>query len=91
MIGNYRERKRREAESAEVANLRSEMDAIASSVAVTEGVDATDNHTAGSLLVIGGKLCRLTRAVVRGERFVEGINVTPVSVAEIIDAIEGKE
>lgn len=91
LIETFRERKRHEAEAAEIAALRDKINALTSSVAYSEGDVATDNYVTGSLIVADGRLCRVTRAVVRNERFVEGINVTPVSVAEIIDAIEGKE
>lgn len=92
MISNYKERKRREAEAAEVAALRGEMDAITASVAEAEGETSSGNHKAGELLVVNGRLCRTTRVIVRGERISEGINVERTSVADVVREInKGKE
>ena len=84
---DLRQEKLREAQDAELASLRTEMGAITASVAEAESETASENHTEGNLIVVDGVLYRTTQPIVRGERVIEGINVTRTSVAEVIGEI----
>lgn len=52
---------------------------------------APDNIAAGEAFELGGVLYRATEAIGRGERVIEGVNATPISVAEVINELETKE
>lgn len=82
MLETYRARKRAEAQAAEVAELRSDADAIVASIATTEEATARENHDMGECLVIDGALYRTTRVIVRGERVVDGINVERTTILD---------
>jgi hypothetical protein len=49
---------------------------------------ATANHAAGTYLVLGGTLCKVTRAIAIGETVAIGTNVASTTVAAEILAIQ---
>ena len=83
-IEHYRERKRREAQEAELVTLREEMSSVVSAIAKHEEPTALDNHDKGECLMVDGTLYVTTRVIVRGERIVDGMNVTPTTLVDEI-------
>ena len=54
-----------------------------------DGEPSEDNHPKGEYFEQGGALYRATRAIVRGERIREGINVRACTVMEAIESMSG--
>lgn len=52
---------------------------------------APDNIPAGTVFELGGGMWRALIAIARGEQVIEGVNVTPISVADAINSLENKE
>lgn len=52
---------------------------------------AEDNITAGAAFELDGTMYRALTAIARGEQVIEGINATPLSVADAINELENKE
>lgn len=65
-------------------------DAPTSPLAAVDGETATANHAAGTLLVVGGGLYRVTSPIAAGERIEEGRNVSATTVADELAAIAAK-
>lgn len=52
---------------------------------------AEDNIPAGAAFELDGTMYRALTAIARGEQVIEGINATPLSVADAINELENKE
>lgn len=85
MIDNYRERKRAEAQAAEVVALRTDTDAIGDALGSSgDGTTAPRNVIAGELVITGGGTYVALANIARGERLRDGANVRATTLAEYI-------
>lgn len=59
----------------------------AGSIATVESAQATENHSAGDYILLNGQMYLVTASVSVGETFVEGTNITSVSIGEELTAL----
>ena len=85
MKESYRQRKRQEAQAAELAQLRADTDAISATIgdSGTAGY-APDNIKEGELFMAGGAAYVALEAIARGERLRDGSNVRRTTVTEYV-------
>lgn len=59
----------------------------AGSIATVESAQATENHSAGDYILLNGQMYLVTASVSVGETFVEGTNITAVSIGDELTAL----
>lgn len=71
-----------------LADMQAEVEHVWAQLAPVEQETATANHAAGTYLVLGGTLCKVTRAIAIGETVAIGTNVAATTVAAELLAIQ---
>lgn len=71
-----------------LADMQAEVEHVWAQLAPVEQETATANHAAGTYLVLGGTLCKVTQAIAIGETVAIGTNVAATTVAAELLAIQ---
>lgn len=71
------------------AEMASDLSDVLANIATPETPTAASNHAVNELIIVNGVLYKVTSAITAGETVASGTNVTPVTVADLLEAIAG--